>query len=530
MSRSILNRSLIVLAFACGGGSTPAPEFPPVDEEPTAAEPLTAEQAPEPERDDLGVLDTVEMRSGSPMITLRVSFDAGSAEDPPGREGLTRLTAEAMVEAGAGDRSYAQITEALYPMAGQISAATDRDQTVFVGRVHRDHLDSFYAIFRDVLARPRFDARDVERLLARARTALTMGLRGNDDEELGKQVLQAMLYEGHPYAHPALGTERGLGAIARDDLSAQAGRVFCAGRATVGVAGGYPEGFVERVRADLETMRRESCVGRIRLPAVTLDGARIWLVDKPDSRSVAVSLGVPIDVTRDHEDYAALTLAAAYLGQHRTFAGRLMQKMRGDRGLNYGDYAYAEHFVQEGWSRFPRPNISRRQQYFSAWVRPVQPENAHFAIRMVVRELRQFVRDGISQEDFERIRTFVDRYYALYLQTESRRLGFAIDDRYYDTPQPWLEGLREAWRRLTPQEVNAAVRRHLDLSQLQIAIVTSDAAALADRLASEAESPFRHRGTPPPEVVAEDREIARYRIGIPRERMTIVPVAEVFAE
>ncbi len=529
MTRPSAWMSSIVLAVACGGAAVPAAEIPPIDEEPMA-EAVVAEAMAAPERDDLGVLDVVEMRSGSPMITLRVAFDAGSAEDPPGREGLTRLAAQAMVEAGAGERSYAEVTEALYPMAGEIGTATDRDQTVFVGRVHRDHLDTFYEIFRDVLLRPRFDARDVERLLSRARTALTMGLRGNDDEELGKQVLQAMLYEGHPYAHPALGTERGLGAIGREDLRAQAGRVFCSGRATIGVAGGYPEGFVDRVRADLEAMRHESCLGRVRLPTVQLDGARIWLVDKPDARSVAVSLGVPIDVTRDHEDYAALTLAAAYLGQHRTFAGRLMQKMRGARGLNYGDYAYAEHFVQEGWSRFPRPNISRRQQYFSAWVRPVQPDNAHFAIRMVVRELRQFVREGISPEDFERIRTFVDRYYALYLQTESRRLGFALDDRYYDTPEPWLEGLRAAWRRLTPQQVNAAVRRHLDLSKLQIAIVTADAEAFADRLASEVESPFRHRGTPSPEVSEEDREIARYRMEIPRDRMTIVPVAEVFAQ
>ncbi len=529
MMRPVVLSSWVVLALACGGAPTPPAEIPPVDQAPEATSEVV-EQAPAPEREDLGVLELIEMRSGSPMVTLRVAFDAGSAEDPDGREGLTRLTAEAMVEAGAGDRSYAQLTEALYPMAGEIHAATDRDQTVFVGRVHRDHLDAFYALFRDVLARPRFDERDVERLLARARTALTMGLRGNDDEELGKQVLQAMLYEGHPYGHPELGTERGLGAIGPDDLRAQAARVFCSGRVTVGLAGGYPEGFAARVRGDLGAMRRDGCVGRIRLPAVELDGMRIWLVDKPDARSVAVSLGVPIDVTRDHEDYAALTLAAAYLGQHRTFAGRLMQKMRGDRGLNYGDYAYAEHFVQEGWSRFPRPNISRRQQYFSAWVRPVQPENAHFAIRMVVRELRQFVRDGISTEDFERIRTFVDRYYALYLQTESRRLGFAIDDRYYDSPQPWLEGLREAWRRLTPEQVNAAVRRHLDLSKLQIAIVAADAQALADRLASEVESPLRHRGAPSEAILAEDREIARYRIGIGRDRMRVLPVAEIFAQ
>ena len=251
------------------------------------------------------------------------------------------------------------------------------------------------------------------------------------------------------------------------------------------------------------------------------------LVEK-DAASVAISMGMPIGVTRDHPDYAALTLAAAYLGQHRTFAGRLMQKMRGDRGLNYGDYAYVEHFDQEGWTRFPAPNRARRQQYFSIWIRPVQREQAHFALRMAVRELELFRERGLSAEDFERIRTFADRYYALYLQTESRRLGFAIDDRLYDTVDPWLETLRSRWAELDVAEVNAAIRRHIEPSRLQVAVVTPDAEAFADTLASEAPSPIRYRAEVEEAVREEDREVVEYEVGIPRSRMRVLPVTNLF--
>jgi len=206
----------------------------------------------------------------------------------------------------------------------------------------------------------------------------------------------------------------------------------------------------------------------------------------------------------------------------------LMQRMRGERGLNYGDYAYAEHFEQEGWTRFPLPNTGRRQQYFSIWIRPVRPEQAHFATRMAVRELRRFAEDGLAEADFERIRTFLDRYYALYLQTESRRLGFAIDDAFYGVDEAYLERLRAAWRSLTVQEVNAAIRRHVRPERLHIAMVASGAEALADALASDAPSPIEYPAEVSAEVQAEDREIVPYRVGIPRERMTIVPVAEMF--
>src|SRR5205814_9539815 len=54
------------------------------------------------------------------------------------------------------------------------------------------------------------------------------------------------------------------------------------------------------------------------------------------------------DVTRSDDDYYALAVANSYLGEHRTFNGKLMQDLRGKRGLNYGDYSYIEDYVQEG--------------------------------------------------------------------------------------------------------------------------------------------------------------------------------------
>lgn len=526
-------RLLLLLALGCGP-SLPRTtgEIPPLDVDPqaeTVAEVIVDATVPVA-REDLGVAQLVESPSDAPIVTLRVVFDAGSAEDPDGREGLARLAARLRVEGGAGDRSYAELVRALYPMAGSIEASVSREQTAFVGRVHRDHLDAFYALFRDVLLRPRYDARDFERLLARAESALALELRGSDDETLGKELLQAMLYEAHPYGHPELGTERGLNALTRDDVLDFAARFHCGGRAVVGVAGAYPEGFAERLMTDLAALDSERCVGRRLLPEPSTPGPRIWIVDKSDAQSVAMSLGVPISVTRDHPDYPALTLAAAWLGAHRTFAGWLMNEMRGKRGLNYGDYAYAEHFEQEGWSRFPAPHTARRQQYFSFWIRPVPREKAHFALRFAVKAFREQTQRGMTQADLDRIRTFVDGYFALYLQTESRALGFAVDDRFYDTADPWLEGLRAAWRELTVAQVNAALRRHVDPAQLQIALVASDAAGFADLLASEAASPMRHAGAAvPDDVRAMDEEVAGYRLGIPRERMRLIPAAELFA-
>jgi zinc protease len=467
--------------------------------------------------------------TASPVVEIRVVFSAGSVDDPTGLSGLTYVTVGTMLEGGAGGIEYAERARRLFPMAATISGHVEREQVVFSARVHRDHLDAFYPLFRDVLAAPEFSETDFERVRARALASLTQDLRGADDEGLGKEVLQQMLYEGHPYGRPELGTATGLASLRAGHLREHYKRVLCVERLQVALTGGFDEAFTRRLTEDLGTLRSSLCTGQRALPdAPELSGRRVWIVDKPEAGAVAISMGFPTEVTRAHPDYAALTLVAAYLGQHRTFAGRLMQKMRADRGLNYGDYAYAEHFVQDGYSRFPLPNVARRQQYFSVWLRPVQPEQAHFALRMAVRELELFQRQGISRADFERIQRFLERYLVLYAQTAQQRLGYRLDDVFYGLEAGYLDRLRAQIRALTPEQVNAAVAQHFDLSRLQIAMVAPRAKEFAEALVKDEPSPIQYASEKPPDVLAEDEHIQAYPLGLKAEQITIIPVAKVF--
>jgi zinc protease len=522
------------LSVAGCGSAPPTPReytrLPPA--EGTSAERSIAESPPpEPEREPLrDGPRLIVQRDASAILTFRVAFDAGSGADDAGREGITLLTALSMVEGGAGELSYAELTERLYPMAASIDVHVGRDQTVFIGQVHRDHVEEFYELYRDVLLRPRLGEPDFARVRDRVRNELTVDLRSAQDEQLGKEALEGLLYQGHPFAHPVLGTEEGLARLRVDDVRAHRRRVFCAGRATIGLAGDLPAELAARVERDVSALRGEACVGREVLPPpANVDEPRMLIVRKPSSQAVAVSMGFPTDVSREAPDYPALVLAGAWLGQHRQFVGRLMQSIRGQRGLNYGDYAYVEHFTQDGSSRFPLVNDVRRQQYFSIWLRPLRPETAHFAIRAAVRELRRLHSQGLTQEDLDRIRGFADAYFALYLQTSSRRLGFAMDDAFYGAEGAYLERMRAAWRSLTLEEVNDAIRRHLNPSRLQIAAVASDAEALAQAIATEAESPITYRSAVPEAVLREDRDIARFPLRIARDRITIVPIDAMFA-
>ena len=295
----------------------------------------------------------------------------------------------------------------------------------------------------------------------------------------------------------------------------------------IGVAGGYPDGFVERVVEDLSVLPSSGTEEATPLPAPRmLQGLDVLLVEK-EAIATAISIGHPVSLTRADEDFYPLMIANSYFGEHRTFNGRLMNQMRGLRGLNYGDYSYIENFIQDGGTRFPVPNVPRRQQFFSIWIRPVPHEKAHFALRQALRELHLLVDEGISQEDFEITRDFLLNYTKLLVQTTSRRLGYVMDSRFYGTDF-FVDEVQERLVALTVDDVNAAIRRHLQYDNLAIAIVTPDAHAFREGLLSTAPSPITYNTDVSDEILEEDEEISTFPLAISPDRVRVVPVEEMF--
>lgn len=474
-------------------------------------------------------MKTVVLASdASPFVSIRLLFTAGSADDPAGQEGLAALTAAVLAEGGTRSLTYEQLLAELYPMAAGIGVQVDRDVTVVHGTVHRDHLDRYYELFRQVVIEPRWDTKEFERLKDDQRNALVSGLRAVDDEGLGMESLASLLYPGHPYGRPVEGTVRGIGALRREDVAAFHAARFTRDASILGLAGCVTDRFVERVGRDLLPLKERGPL-RAEVPSPErADGFDTLVVTKP-ARAWAISLGHPLAVTRSDADFFPLFLANSYFGEHRTFNGVLMAKMRTDRGLNYGDYSYVENFVQDGASTFALPNVPRRRQAFTIWVRPVAGEHAHFAIRLAIRELRRLVRDGISPEAFEETRAFLLHYSKLWIQTPSRRLGFAMDGAFYGG-KSLVDELADRLPAMTVDEVNGAVRRHLRPESLSVAVIADPAGAEAfvDALATNAPSPIRYATETKPDVIAEDRAIAREPLPVERRRCRIVPADAMF--
>ena len=93
----------------------------------------------------------------SPLITFRFMFDTGSADDPVGQHGLNALTALMIGRGGTASMTYEEVTSTLYPWAASIGVQYDKEVTTVIGEVHRDHVEPFYQLLRDLVVAPRFE-------------------------------------------------------------------------------------------------------------------------------------------------------------------------------------------------------------------------------------------------------------------------------------------------------------------------------------------------------------------------------------
>ena len=83
---------------------------------------------------------------------------------------------------------------------------------------------------------------------------------------------------------------------------------------------------------------------------------------------------------------------------------------------------------------------------------------------------------------------------------------------------------------MTVDDVNAAIRRHLQADNLAVAIVTRDAEAFRDELLSGEPSAVTYNTEVGEAILAEDEEIKLYPLAINADRVRVVQVAEMFVE
>ena len=476
--------------------------------------PSPAEQAAAP---PTPVLLPIE---GSDIVYVEAAFRAGSAWDPSGQEGLAALTARLVREGGTAERSPEEVEQALYDLGAELEVVVGKELVVFRSKALADDADELLDLLVELTTTPGFDDATAERLRDEALQHLQTELL-TDDEALGDTTLDTWLFEGHPYGHPVDGREGSLELLSADDARAFHARVWTREATTVGLGGAVDEGLRAQVRTAFEAL--PATRARPRTPApVRSPTAGDLLGVEHDTDSVGVHFGHPLDLVPGSREHAALAIGLASFGFHRESIGTLYQELRGTRGLNYGDYAYAEFFDQDGWSSDRELGTRRLQPQAYVWLRPLDPAAAPFALRGAVSLFEDLAAQGLSEEQHADIVGYLAQRGPLDLASPARRLSSLVEAEALG-----LDGPHDP-ASFTRDEVNAALTTHLDPSALQIVVVARDAQGFAHAALEETVDTPVYASTPTPEVAATDAIWATHDLDLANDRITHVRAEGLF--
>ncbi len=478
-------------------------------------------------------------KSGKAII--RLMFRNGSVSDPAGKEGLTNITADMIVEGGTSSMTSTQIRELTYPWSVRMSSFVDKESVVFAFEVPTKYLDEFYTkVVKELFLHPSMDKNDFDRLLSNQKNFVEEIIRQSSDEEYGKKYLENVLFAGTSYSHLKEGTVTSVSSITLDDVKNHFKNFFRSDNVLIGIGGDYPSSMVAKLKSDFALLPSTGpALPKITPPAMP-SGLNVDIISKQGALGSAISAGFPMSVTRANDDFAALMVANSWLGEHRKSYSRLYQKIREARSMNYGDYTYIEWYENGGANMLPVAGTPRSNNYFSIWLRPVQiakglkaqyPEladikigHAHFAIRMAIREMDELIKNGLSKEAFESTRDFLKSYSKLYIETPSKKLGYLMDSRFYNRTD-WITELDGLLSKLTVESVNSAIKKYWQTKNMQIVIVTdeSEVTPLAESLRNNSPSPMSYsnslKSSLPEDILSEDKIVSAYPLPVKNVRI-----------
>lgn len=280
-------------------------------------------------------------RWGSESVAIGIWIGVGARYEPARVNGISHFL-EHLIFKGTANRSSRQIKEAIEGSGGSLNAFTDEEFTSVVAKVQAKDLAQSIDVLSDMVLRPALDPKEIEK----ERQVVHEEIRMVRDLPMHfvHDLLNALLWPGHPLGRDIAGTAASLNRIRRADLLEHQRAYYrprniviaAAGRlshrelveAVTKTWGKLPPGKAANCRKPLERQRRP----RLK-------------VETKETEQTHFSLGFRA-FPRSHPDVQALSLLNVLLGGN--MSSRLFQRVREERGLAYEIGTQVKRFRDTG--------------------------------------------------------------------------------------------------------------------------------------------------------------------------------------
>jgi predicted Zn-dependent peptidase len=382
-----------------------------------------------------GIAVLTEHMPGLRSVTAGIWVRRGSRHETAELNGICHFIEHAVFK-GTRHRTARDIAVETDRLGGNLDAYTTHEMTGFTTKVADTALSQAIDLLADLVSHPRFEQEDLEREQKVILEEMKM-VEDTPDELLG-ELFNSAYFPNQPLGRPIEGTRETVSSFDHKITVGFHAREFSYHNLVVAAAGNVEHSrLLELVGQAFDGC--ESGAG-VRPQAVgsgkPRPAAPILIEQKNELEQAHLVLATPWPSAISEDRYAASLLASIIGGGT---SSRLWQKIREENGLAYSVGAAGSAFSDVG--------------VFNIYV-GTSPEHLDEALELSLVELRETVRNSVSEEEIRIAKDQAIASILLGLESSSARAGTLAR-------QEIIHG-----RRISPDEVIEKIRR-IKLDELQ---------------------------------------------------------------
>ncbi len=394
-----------------------------------------------------------------PTLSISLSFGAGTAYDPAGKEGVAALVAELLTK-GTPTRTADQIAAEIEGVGGSIGASAGDDFFTVSTDVLSDHADLAFNLLGDVTRRATFPSDELE--LARTRFLSSLEVELSQAGNVADRAFQKEIYGRNPYGRNT--SVAAYKAITREDVVAFAGRRLRPGGSLLVVSGDITLPQARALATQAFGTWRGAAAPTPAFPAApTKRGTDILLVNRPGSVQSNIVIGNTTFLPTDTGYYAA-RIATHVLGGGSD--SRLFMILREQKSWTYGSYA-----------------ALRRNRGMGYWQATFEgrTEVTDSALAELLHQIDRVRTETIPDSELVAAKGFLVGSFPLTIETPRQIAQVVTTARLLGLGADYIQRYRERLAAVTGTRARTAAQRVYKRDALTI-VVVGDAKALYDKL------------------------------------------------
>ncbi len=400
-----------------------------------------------------------------PLMSFEAILRSGSTADAPGAEGTASVTAS-LLRHGMRTRTAEQYSQALDFIGGLFHAGAATDYTSISAEFMKKDLGTGLDLLAEPLLEPVFPDEEVTKVLRQR----VDGIRAAKDQaqHVIAAYFNAYLFQGHPYGRAVGGDEESLTHIQRDAIAEYYRAQYDPANVILAAVGDFESSEMERRL----TEKFDGWPARKSAPAVNVDSApsqknRLLLVDKPDSTQTYFRIG-NVGIARTDWDYVPLMLVNTLFGGR--FTSLINSALRIESGLTYG--AASTFDVRRSAGPF----------YIASYTPNATTGRA---LDVAVEVLKQFHRNGISEQQLASAKSYLKGQFPLRMETSDQLASLIAHLEFYGLDRSEIDELYRRIDATSVDDARRAIERHYPEDDLVFVLIgnASEVGEIASRYA-----------------------------------------------